>query len=124
MSNTATVAAFNQRRRGRSKKRTQDAMQHLLNLLDNFPEFAAHFQPSIDLMRKEIERQGPSVRDLVLKALEDGCWTVEDIVAETGLSRDCVYKTLETFLNAGLVKAYQLPEENPSRGRPGLLYRL
>lgn len=108
-------------RRGRGK----ELLQELLNLESNYGEFSRQLTPAIDALRHECERTRDSDRDLVLFAIEEGCYTQAEIMRRTGLSSWDVRKILEELEDADIVEVsrQRRPGCDNQVGVPVLLYQ-
>lgn len=107
----------------RRVNRMHRAAEALEALQDRFPDFADHFQLSIDSLRAEGGRTRQSDTALVVIAIEkSGAWTIEDILLWTNLSRRVVKRILADLVAQGSVKKYK--ESPRGKGRPRNIYRM
>jgi hypothetical protein len=79
-------------------------LQELQFLADGYPEFAKLIHPAIAAVKRETERTYGSDRERVVLAIEQGAFTVDDIIDDTGLSRWDVQKILDELVELKFVE--------------------
>ncbi|HEX8773273.1 MAG TPA: hypothetical protein VF735_06670 [Pyrinomonadaceae bacterium] len=125
----ASISGWKRERISKAKrKRALDLTQQLMFLQDKFTEaeFSEILQEAIDRAKRISESNRSKDRDLVFLAIdEQGCWVIEDICDQTGLSRAVVEPILDELLRIPLIK--QEKEFNQSEGgrggKPRMLYK-
>jgi len=71
----------------RKRAKGLELLQKLNFLIDSYPEFAGELQIILISIRRQTERTFHSDRERVLLSIEQGAWTVTDIMDDTRLSR-------------------------------------
>ena len=80
------------------------ALQILNGMRQAFPELGKELRQCARQVQRKLTLE-PHQRDaLVLEAIDDGCQTVADIVAETGVEKDLVQESLRTLLAGKIIE--------------------
>lgn len=108
----------NDRRRERGRR----LLARLAKLSSSFPEFRSALTESLDLIKHEINRCPESDRQLILHAIHLGAWTIEDLKAETRLTRAELQTHLDQLLAVNTILRKESQEKNKLGGRPKILW--
>lgn len=127
---SSTGRSVSKRARSPKDKRSAalELWKALTRLEQKFPDFSRQLEPAIEAVIFQARRDKQSDKDLVLSALEAGCWVIEEIATETGLSRWDTQKILDELSGPGVdlveIKQEYRPVEVGRKSRTRLIYRL
>jgi hypothetical protein len=97
----------------------------LLQLLEEFPDFKRHLNQAISEIRFEGGRDETKDRNLVMRALETGCATIEELTEDTGLPAEDCHHILTEFIQLDIVEIRTKGgKTEQARGRRTILYFL
>jgi hypothetical protein len=98
------------------RQRAKALARRLKKLAQNFPEFSPILADPLFFLKTHSDRA------LVLHAIHDGAWAMEDLRRETKLPRGEIQKLLDALVAAQIIITVASKEKNPVGGRPKILY--
>lgn len=98
------------------RQRAQALAKHLETLSSHYPEYAHLIQDPLLILEQQTQRA------LVLHAIHEGAWTIEEIQRETRLPRQKVRTIIEALVQASILFTTSRKHRDEDGGRPVLMY--